>query len=78
MNLNEVRFGEVIFNDAQGLYGRVLGYKEMASKIYLLVTGFDGGWDPQNCRRQNEREKGNDRSPASPHLPDAEPLEREV
>jgi len=78
MNLNEVKFGEVVYNSKRCLYGRVVGYREIVNKICLIVTGDDDGWDPKECRRQTEREKGNDISVASPNLPDAEPLEREV
>ena len=78
MNLNEVRFGEVVYHNKRCLYGRVVGYKEIGTKIYLIVTGDDDGWDPKECRRQTAREKGDDTSLASPNLPEAEPLEREV
>jgi hypothetical protein len=78
MNLNEVKFGEVVYNSTLGDYARVVGYKEVDGKIRVLVTGGDDPWDPAHCRKQTEREKGNDISDASPHFPDAETLEREV
>lgn len=79
MNLNEVKWGMVLFHTKLNLYRRMIGLKEHGSEIWICVSDPDPKeditWNPLNCRPLTETEVGYSRPSVSTefndNLPDA-------